>query len=89
MCTTYGSIFSALVSLFPLEFTGNPRVLLFQPFQAARVWGVGFPTKLNWNGQTVKSATAFVKLRHYNAFVVCSLYSTGITTAIACCNPAF
>jgi len=60
MCTIYGSIFSALASLFPLEFAGNPRVLKFKPFQAARVWGVSFPTKLNWKGQAVKSATAFV-----------------------------
>ena len=61
MCIIYGSIFSALVSLFPLEFPGNPCVLQFQPFQAARVWGIVFPTKLNWKGQTVKSAIAFVR----------------------------
>lgn len=60
MCTIYGSIFSALVSLFPLEFPVNPRVLQIQPCQATRVWCVCFPTKLNWKGQTVKSATAFV-----------------------------
>jgi hypothetical protein len=60
MCTIYGSIFSALIFLFLLKFPGNPRGLQFQPFQAARVWGVGFPTKPNWRGQTVKSATAFV-----------------------------
>ena len=51
---------SALVHLFPLEFPVNPRVLQIQPFQAARVWSVGFPTEINWKGQAVKSATAFL-----------------------------